>query len=204
MLRPLTCAAILFLAATGCATADSVWIDTDVSIGSPLREVDDAFALVLAFHSRELRITGISTSFGNASLPSVDRVAREMINRFGSSARLSERNVFAGACGPGHLGHATAASEALAAALRRQRLTYIAIGPLTNLATLLQLHPELAPRIKRVVFLGGMVAGERLTFGQNKTLVIHDANVAKDPGPCPSCFDRVFPFSCSQLARPAR
>ena len=29
------------------AAARTVWIDTDVSIGSPIREVDDAYALLL-------------------------------------------------------------------------------------------------------------------------------------------------------------
>jgi len=50
------------------AAADTVWIDTDVSIGSPIREVDDAYALLLAFHSPEIRIAGISTTYGNALL----------------------------------------------------------------------------------------------------------------------------------------
>ncbi len=35
------------------------------------------------------------------------------------------------------------------------RVTVLAIGPLTNLAILLQLRPDLAPRIKRLVFMGG-------------------------------------------------
>ena len=180
MIRRLFCAALLFSWADRCVAAEPVWIDTDVSIGSPLREVDDAFALVLAFHSRELRVTGISTSYGNAPLSYVDRVAREMTTRFGPSANLSERNVFSGSRSARDLGRATAASNALASVLRKQRLTYIAIGPLTNLGTVLQLHPELAHRIKHVVFLGGTLAGEHLTFGRNNALTIHDANVVKD------------------------
>ena len=36
------------------AGAETVWIDTDVSIGSPIREVDDAYALVLALRSPEI------------------------------------------------------------------------------------------------------------------------------------------------------
>ena len=180
MIRRLFCAALLVSCAARGLAAEPVWIDTDVSIGSPVREVDDAFALVLAFHSRELRVAGISTSYGNAPLPCVDRVAREMTNRFGPGANLSAHNVFSGSRSAMDLGRATAASKALASALRKQRLTYIAIGPLTNLGTALQLHPELARRLKRVVFLGGTLAHERLTFGRNRVLAIHDANVVKD------------------------
>ena len=172
----------LFLAGTlSSAFARPVWIDTDVSIGSPLREVDDAFALVLAFHSPELRIAGISTSYGNAGRSDADRVALNMVRRFGSPAHLSDQNVFSGARSPGDLGKATPATQALATALQKQSLTYIAIGPLTNLATFLQLHPALAPRIERIVFVGGAVPGEGVRAGPHGIFPVHDANVLKDP-----------------------
>src|SRR3954469_23166191 len=122
--------------------AETVWIDTDVSIGSPIREVDDAYALVLAFHSPELRIAGISASYGNAGLARTTRVAREMAERFGPSGV----HVFAGAKSPEDRGR-TEASDALANALRRGPVTYLALGPLTNLAGFAELHPELTSRI---------------------------------------------------------
>src|SRR5438874_2307307 len=120
---------ILLLAGlTSPAQAKNIWIDTDVSIGSPIREADDGFALILAFHSPEIRILGVSTSYGNASLPFVDRVAREMTRRFGGPAHLPEKNVFAGARSPRDLGHQSAASDAMAAAANQSGLTYIALG----------------------------------------------------------------------------
>ncbi|MFZ1217952.1 MAG: nucleoside hydrolase [Chthoniobacterales bacterium] len=166
---------ILLLAGlTGPAEARDVWIDTDVSLGSPIREADDGFALMLAFHSPQLRILGVSTSYGNASLAFVDRVAREMTRRFGGPAHLSEENVFAGARSPLDLGRPSAASDATAAASNRARMTYIALGPLTNLATALQLHPHFRDRIDQVIVIGGSEKGEQLPFR------IHDANVFKD------------------------
>ena len=89
--------------------------------------------------------------------------------------------MFAGAASKKDLGKRTAATDALAEALKKTRLTYIAVGPLTNLATFLELHPELAPRIERVIFLGGHEEGERLAFGPKHSFVVHDANVFKDP-----------------------
>ena len=65
--------------------------------------------------------------------------------------------------------------------MRKQKLTYVALGPLTNLATFLQLHPKLGDRIERVVFLGGQEPGDHLAFGLNRSFHIHDANVFKDP-----------------------
>jgi inosine-uridine nucleoside N-ribohydrolase len=165
---------------------DDVWIDTDPSIGAPYREVDDAFALVLAFHSPELQIRGLSTTYGNARLKRTTQVARELVQQFGSVAGLSETDVHAGAA-TRRDDSRTAASEALANALRKQRLTYLALGPLTNLAAFLKQHPELAGRIDRVVLVGGRSPGTVFAFGPNGGLQIHDANVVKDPDAVRAC-----------------
>lgn len=169
------------LCAAHAAAARTVWIDTDISIGSPIREVDDAYALLLAFHSPEIRIAGISTTYGNASLGHTTRVARDFVQQFGAPAGLRSTDVFAGADSTRAREQRSAASEALALALRKEKLTYVALGPLTNLATLLQLHPELAGRIERVVFLGGQAPGDAPALGPNRSFHIHDANVFKDP-----------------------
>jgi pyrimidine-specific ribonucleoside hydrolase len=161
--------------------ARTVWIDTDVSIGSPIREVDDAYALVLALHSPELRIAGISTSYGNAPLRHTTRAARELVRQFGAPANLRPERVFTGARSAAAFGSRSEASEALAAALEKESVTYIALGPLTNLATFLQLHPESARRIDRVIFVGGQMQGTTLALGPRRSFHIHDANVFKDP-----------------------
>lgn len=170
----------LWLCSALAEASTAVWIDTDPSLGAPWREVDDAFALVLAFASPELEIVGLSTSYGNASLPRTTAVARDLVWRFGG-AQLTERAVSPGADAPNSQARKTAATTALADALRKQRLTYIALGPLTNLAHFLELHPDLAPRIDRIIFIGGRSPGERFAFGPQKTFAIHDANVFKDP-----------------------
>ncbi len=174
--------AALWLLCCGYASAETaVWIDTDPAICAPWREVDDAFALVLAFHSPELRVVGISSTYGNAALPRTTAVARDLVRRFGASAHLAAGEVYPGAASPRDRAVPTQATEALAAALRTRKLTYLALGPLTNLATFLQLHPELARKIERVVFVGGRSADRPLRFGPRPTFPIHDANVLKDP-----------------------
>ena len=172
---------LLFIAGTRFAPAGTVWIDTDVSIGSPIREVDDAYAIVLALHSGEIRIAGISTSYGNAPLGHTTRAARELVWQFGAEARLRSDQIFAGARSAADLGRRNEASEALAKKLENSSVTYLALGPLTNLATFLQLHPESARKINRVIFVGGQAQGTTLAFGRNGSFRIHDANVFKDP-----------------------
>jgi inosine-uridine nucleoside N-ribohydrolase len=162
-------------------SAGTVWIDTDVSIGSPIREVDDAYALVLALHSPEIRIAGVSTSYGNAPLGHTTRAARELIREFGRPANLTPEEVFAGAASAADIGRRSEASEALAKVLENNSLTYIALGPLTNLATFLQLHPGRARKIRRVIFVGGQAEGTTLALGPGGSFHIHDANVFKDP-----------------------
>lgn len=163
------------------AGAAAVWIDSDVAIGSPIRDVDDAYALVLALHSPELRIAGMSTTYGNAPLGQTTGAARNLVRRFGGGARLTDADIYPGARSASARGRRSRASDALAAALKKRKLTYVALGPLTNLAAFLQLHPELAHRIERVIFVGGQSPGTSLALGPNQSFRIHDANVFKDP-----------------------
>lgn len=180
--RLLLLATIWWLGAGTTARAQTdVWIDTDPSIGLTARDADDGFALVQALHSPQIRIRGISTSWGNASGPQTFAIAREIAAHFGAAGGITEAKIFAGANAATELGQSTTATTALAAALRERRLTYIALGPLTNLATLLQREPALRERFERVVFLGGRRPGERFRIGPWNPYVFHDSNFEKDP-----------------------
>ena len=170
-----------FVGSADGAAGSAVWIDTDPAIGAPWREVDDAFALVLALHSPELRIAGVSTTYGNAGLARTTAVARQLVRRFSSSRTVATETVHGGAGSPSDPRRRTDATEALARALRKEKLTYLALGPLTNLANFLRVHPGPASRIEAVVFVGGRSPDYQFAFGHNGWLRIHDANVLKDP-----------------------
>lgn len=182
------------------ASARTVWIDTDVSIGSPIREVDDAYALILAFHSPEIWIAGLSTTFGNAPLEHTTRAAQNLVQRFGGSAALTLADVHPGAKSASDLGRQSAASDALVVALEKRRMTYIALGPLTNLATFLRLHPQLAHRIERVIFVGGQSPGRSPGFGPNRSFHIHDANVFKDSAAAETVLRSSIPLTLIPIA----
>ena len=51
----------------------------------------------------------------------------------------------------------------MARELRERPLTLVPVGPLTNIALLLALHPELASRIERIVLMGGAIAEGNVT-----------------------------------------
>ncbi|MGI8481877.1 MAG: nucleoside hydrolase [Chthoniobacterales bacterium] len=194
------------LAASTPATvsATHVWIDTDPAIGSPFREIDDGFALVLAFHSRELQIAGISTTYGNSSLATTTTVAEKLAREFGGVANVRSTDVYSGASSATDFGKQTSATEALASALRRRRLTYIALGPLTNLATFIRLHPFLISRIDRIIFLGGKTDSNSIALGRKHTIHIHDANVFKDTAALRAVIDSKIPLTIVPIAVASR
>jgi inosine-uridine nucleoside N-ribohydrolase len=155
----------------------AVWIDTDPAIGEPERDVDDGLALVQAFHSPELDIRGVSVVFGNAALDRGLPIARRLVKEFGPPGL----RVFGGAAKASDGSHETDASRALAAALRAGPLTILALGPLTNVATVLATHPDLASRVSRVIAVAGRRPGQRFTTGTANPNGHRDFNFELDP-----------------------
>ncbi len=132
----------------------TVWIDTDPSVERGGHEVDDGLALLQAFRSLELSIRGISVIFGNAPLDRAFPIGQHLVRDFGPA----DMKIYRGAASAQDLGRETEASCALEAALAREELTIIALGPVTNIGTVLRNHPELAQRMTKIV----AVAGRRL------------------------------------------
>lgn len=155
----------------------AVWVDTDPAIGEPERDVDDGLALVQAFNSPELDLRGVSVVFGNAPLDRGLPIARRLVGEFGPP----DLQVFAGAADAASLGTDTEASRAMAAALGNRPMTILALGPATNVATVVKRHPELAARIVRVVAVAGRRPGQRFTTGTTNTKGHRDFNFELDP-----------------------
>ena len=153
-----------------------VWIDTDPSVEPGGHEVDDGFALVQAFHSPELRIKGISVVFGNAELEKAFRIAEAMVSRFGPA----ELEVLPGAAGAQQLGEETVASHALAETLVTEPLTILALGPLTNIATVLKRNPQLSTRMKAVVAVAGRRPEQHFRTGTKSGKPFRDFNFELD------------------------
>ncbi len=149
-------------------------IDTDPG-------VDDAVAIMLALASPEIELRAITSVFGNVALedttanagrilalcdradvPVAVGAARPLVHpqreraqqwHGGDGLGGRARALPAPAAEPDPRG----AVEMLAAVLRSsvEPVTVVPIGPLTNIALLLAVHPELAPRIARIVWMGG-------------------------------------------------
>lgn len=155
-----------------------VWIDTDTAIGVPGSDVDDGLALIQAFHSPELRVRGVSAVFGNAPLAQTFPLARDVTERFGPGGVVVAR----GAASADELGRDSDAVRALAAALEQAPLTILAIGPLTNVGSLLRLRADLAPRIERLVMVAARRPGQRFLSVESQPTPFPDLNFECDPG----------------------
>jgi pyrimidine-specific ribonucleoside hydrolase len=157
-------------------------IDTDPG-------VDDAVALLVALHSPEVRVEAVTTVYGNVDLATTTANALRLLALGGRPdvpvASGADRplvhpqpyraDAWHGADGlggradrlpPPASGVDPRGAVALIADVLRaatQPVTIAAIGPLTNIALLLAVHPQLTAKIGRLVVMGGALGGGNTT-----------------------------------------
>jgi inosine-uridine nucleoside N-ribohydrolase len=140
-------------------------------------------AIMLALASPEVELRGITTVAGNQTLDKTTRNALKVLELVGRT----DVPVAAGAAGPLRRELRTAANvhgesgldgpelpepttrpvdEAAAdvlAALIEPGVVLVPTGPLTNVAHLLERHPDVAERLERIVWMGGAIAEGNVT-----------------------------------------
>ncbi|MFN0194758.1 MAG: nucleoside hydrolase [Aestuariivirga sp.] len=133
-----------------------LWIDTDAACGAtPRTDPDDCLAIAwLAATGHD--IAGISTSYGNAGGDVVERTANMLAARIAGNG-LKPIPVWRGWAGPvpAEAGTAPTAQVMLRAALEQGPLTILALGPLTNVAAVLDGRPDLQRNLTRLVAVMG-------------------------------------------------
>jgi len=162
-----------------------IWIDTDIAIGEERPEgggyadVDDAYALLQMMAAAKLDIVGLSATYGNTTLPQAYRISKKVVRRY-APQRFP---VTHGATGPLQLDSLVTneAVEVLAQNLGEQKLTILALGPATNVATLLLLYPQLAERIEEIVLVAGRRSADYAFHIGDEALPFPDFNFELDP-----------------------
>ena len=136
-----------------------IWIDTDLAVGMKrytrpgYSDVDDGYAVLQLMKSDKVEIVGISAVFGNTRIDDAYRISQYMNEEFADG----KIPVYKGAGEAINLNEVKTndAVEALASALRVQKLRIMAVGPATNVGLLLLLYPELSSQIEEVVLVAG-------------------------------------------------
>lgn len=192
---------------SGSARSPRVWIDTDASCGSAGNaDVDDCFALLLLARSPQIRIAGVSTVFGNAPIDVTDRTTRDLLATLGGEMQKPPP-VYRGSPAPMKEldpGATAPAYAALRSALRRGRLTIVALGPLTNLAVSLRDDPDLQANVTSIVAVMGHRVGHLfhpaegkgrrgILFGHGP--VFRDFNFAQDRDAAVSIVEMRMPIT---------
>lgn len=161
-----------------------VWFDTDIMIGLPERaprEVDDGVTLIMALrHPDKIDLVGISTvTYADYGY----EVTQKILGWYHRDAKGKPRPaipVYKGSNSGQDTGVENEATRALAEALRREKLTILALGPVTNVATVVRNHPELAGQIEEVIVCAGRTAGFAFRPGLERATV-GDFNFERDP-----------------------
>ncbi len=165
--------------------------------------VDDACALLLAALHPALDLRAVSCVGGNAPVDDVVRNTLRVLETAGRTdvpvARGAERPLLAtpvdarhvhGDDGMGDLGWPPARAAAdprhavellrdvcREAAAEGRPVTLVPLAPLTNIALLLRTHPDVAPGIAEIVFMGGAAAAGNATASAEFN-VFHDPEAA--------------------------
>ncbi|RKJ89924.1 pyrimidine-specific ribonucleoside hydrolase RihA [Aeromonas veronii] len=176
---------------------------------------DDAIALILALASPELKVQAVTTSAGNQTPDKTLNNALRILTLLGrddipvaagAPKPLARELIIAdnvhGESGldgpklpdPAFAPQAMTGIELMARCLREspEPVTLVPTGPLTNIALLLAAHPELKPRIARIVLMGGAAGAGNWTPAA-------EFNIYVDPAAADMVFKSGIPITMCGL-----
>ena len=175
---------------------EKIKIIMDVDTG-----IDDAIAMCLACGNEKFDVLGFTTSFGNRRIEATTENTLKILELIGRTdipvamgakrPMVKEYNppefsIVHGFDGLGDMETPLpkpttkpiekSAVEFMADTLRSsdEPITLVPVGPMTNVATLIMTHPELMPKIKQIMLMGGS------TMRGNSSPVA-EANIMADP-----------------------
>jgi inosine-uridine nucleoside N-ribohydrolase len=166
-----------------------IWIDTDAACGAATRTDPDDCLAILWLVSRGVDIAGLSTSFGNATGDVVVDRTTALVEQMALGG-LAVPSVFRGYGAPRTPGSSLPPGvTALQSALEAGPLTFLSLGPLTNLAATLDGRPDLQRNVVRVIAVMGHRPGHLFHPTEGKGTgtgfghgpIFRDLNVSVDP-----------------------
>jgi len=156
-----------------CYSAERVILDTDTGTGVPGAEVDDGLAILFAIQDPNIELVAITTVYGNVNVHQATVNALKVVEIAGQNIPVFEgcpRPLkYSRAIDPrvkepigGFPSLASSGAHAVEFIARQisanpNQITIVAVGPLTNIATLLTQYPDAARLVKRIIIMGGNI-----------------------------------------------
>jgi len=156
-----------------------LYIDTDLSLGTPGAEIDDGAALIALLRCEEIQPAGVGSVFGNVPLAdtviNLDRLVSLMKRKDiplgkGAEAPLKGNMGWFSEWQQGYDGTLSweaevpgeASSDLLIRLIKESQtpITVLSIGPMTNIANALFRAPEIVEMVKEIVVMGGSFSEE--------------------------------------------
>ncbi|MCI5072315.1 nucleoside hydrolase [bacterium] len=161
------------------AQNQKIWIDTDVAMYESnflqyFHDVDDILALLHIIHIPNIKIEGISTLYGNAGHQRAYKSALKIVSEQNKKIRI-----YSGARRPRYFKETEAQRALIESLEKNDHLTIIALGPLTNIASVILKRPDLIPKIQNLILVGGRRVEKFWKFKIGPKY-IPDANIAHD------------------------
>ena len=176
MMKKIFTIALITLSLNTIHAQTKVWFDTDLMIGLPERaprEVDDGVTLIMALKMPQIKIVGLST----VTYPDYGvGVAKKIIDWHGKGQQIP---LYKGSPKADDLGIENDATKALYQALKKEKLTVLALGPVTNIATLIKNHPDIVGQIDSIIMCAARTPDFHFKPGL-ETVTVYDYNYEKD------------------------
>lgn len=156
-----------------------VYIDTDISLGTPGAEIDDGAALMLLLRNKDIKVVGAGSVFGNVPVKdaaaNLDRMmtflgAGDIPLGLGAAQPLIQNQDWFEDWKAGYeptLPWPTRSFTQLAANLLIKvirenpgSVSVVSIGPMTNLALAVRMDPGIIPLTREVIVMGGSFNAE--------------------------------------------
>ncbi|MBI4165058.1 MAG: nucleoside hydrolase [Acidobacteria bacterium] len=172
---------------------------------------DDAMAILLALNSPELDVRALTVVAGNVVVGQGVENALKMVSLAGRcdipvargaekplEQKLTTAEFFHGKNGLGNADlpaaackvDARPAADLIVELVNRypREITLVPVGPLTNIALALKKDPSIATKVKKVVLMGGSIAGGNAT-------AVAEANIYNDPEAALAVFEAGWPLT---------
>lgn len=153
-------------------TTRLVIFDCDNTMGLPRKEIDDGLTLIYLLGRPDIRLLGVTTTFGNGAADQTYAQTKELLARFGRS----DIPVWKGQAEPGDKPNEASAFLAGAAAERPGEVSLLATGPLTNLRAAARTDARFLHNLREIVCMGGYLAPLRIGWRN-----LAELNLSADP-----------------------